>query len=66
MIDGPNAAIVRSQDDLIDALQRGQGVLPLSNIGREVDAAIVELHPAAADESDEDEEGDAQTAVGES
>lgn len=66
VIDGANAAIVRSQDDLIDALQRGQGVLPLSNIGREVDAAIVELHPAAADESDEDEEGDAQTAVGES
>ena len=66
VIDGANAAIVRSQDDLIDALQRGQGVLPLSNIGREVDAAIVELHPAAADEADEGEEGDAQTAVGES
>ena len=66
VIDGANAAIVRSQDDLIDALQRGQGVLPLSNIGREVDAAIVELHPAVADESDEDEDGDAQAAVGES
>lgn len=66
VIDGANAAIVRSQDDLIDALQRGQGVLPLSNIGREVDAAIVELHPADAGESDEDEEGDAQAAVGES
>ena len=66
VIDGANAAIVRSQDDLIDALQRGQGVLPLSNIGREVDAAIVELHPSGAGESDEDEEGDAQAAVGES
>ena len=68
VIDGANAAIVRSQDDLIDALQRGQGVLPLSNIGREVDAAIVELHPAAgeSDEGDGDEEGDAQAAVGES
>ncbi len=65
VIDGANAAIVRSQDDLIDALQRGQGVLPLSNIGREVDAAIVELRPAVADETDEDEEGDAQAAVGE-
>jgi DNA-binding transcriptional MerR regulator len=64
VIDGANAAIVRSQDELIDALQRGQGVLPLSNIGREVDAAIVELHPAA--EVDEDEEGDAQAAVGDS
>ena len=66
VIDGANAAIVRSQDDLIDALQRGQGVLPLSNIGREVDAAIVELHPSVASDSDEDEEGDAQAAVGES
>ena len=66
VIDGANAAIVRSQDDLIDALQRGQGVLPLSNIGREVDAAIVELHPSVAGEGDEDEEGDAQAAVGES
>lgn len=66
IMDGANAAIVRSQDDLIDALQRGQGVLPLSNIGREVDAAIVELHPAVADEDEEGEEGDAQTAVGES
>lgn len=65
VIDGANAAIVRSQDDLIDALQRGQGVLPLSNIGREVDAAIVELHPAVAAETDEGEEGDAQAAVGE-
>ena len=65
VIDGANAAIVRSQDELIDALQRGQGVLPLSNIGREVDAAIVELHPAVAETDDEGiEEG--PTAVGES
>ena len=66
VIDGANAAIVRSHDDLIDALQRGQGVLPLSNIGREVDAAIVEFHPAADESDDDDEEGDAQAAVGES
>ena len=70
VIDGANAAIVRSHDDIIDALQRGQGVLPLSNIGREVDAAIVELHPAAAaaDEGDEahDDEGEAQAVMGES
>ncbi len=66
VIDGANAAIVRSQDDIIDALQRGQGVLPLSNIGREVDAAIVELHPVAVDESDEDDEGEAQAAMGDS
>ena len=68
VIDGASAAIVRSQDDLIDALQRGQGVLPLSNIGREVDAAIVELHPATDEraEDEEGEEGDAQAAIGES
>ena len=81
VMDGPNAAIVRSQDELIDALQRGQGVLPLSNIGREVDAAIIELRPSVADEDDEareareddearkdDEarEDDVQAAMGES
>ncbi len=68
VIDGASAAIVRSQDDLIDALQRGQGVLPLSSIGREVDAAIVELHPATDEraEGEEGEEGDAQAAIGES
>ena len=75
VIDGPNAAIVRTQDDLIDALQRGQGVLPLSNIGREVDAAIIEFRPSVADadrEDDEDRardearEDDVQAAMGES
>ena len=81
VIDGANAAIVRSQDELIDALQRGQGVLPLSNIGREVDAAIIEFRPAAtaaaadADEDadddadadeDADEDADGQAAMGES
>ena len=64
VIDGANAAIVRSQDELIDALQRGQGVLPLSNVGHEVDAAIVELHPVVVEEDDEGFQ-DGQTAVGE-
>ena len=74
VIDGANAAIVRSHDDLIDALQRGQGVLPLSSIGREVDAAIVELHPATGerdetdeiDETGEAEQSDVRAAIGES
>ena len=71
VIDGTNVAIARSRDDMIDAIGRGQGVLPLSNIGREVDAAIIKLHAAAAstaemDDEGEDEEGDAQVAVGES
>ena len=73
VIDGANAAIVRSQDELIDALQRGQGVLPLSNIGREVDAAIIEFRPAATDadedtdeDTDADDDADGQAAMGES
>ena len=71
VIDGANAAIVRSQDELIDALQRGQGVLPLSNIGREVDAAIIEFRPAVAgadedEDADEDADADGQAAMGES
>ena len=68
VIDGANAAIVRGQDELIDALQRGQGVLPLSNIGREVEAAIIELRPSVADADDEDDEpGDELgSAIGES
>ena len=69
VIDGASAAIVRSQDELIDALQRGQGVLPLSNIGREVDAAIIEFRPAVADEDEDevaDEDADGQAAMGES
>ena len=73
VIDGANAAIVRSQDELIDALQRGQGVLPLSNIGREVDAAIIEFRPAATDadededtDEDADDDADGQAAIGES
>lgn len=72
VIDGTNAAIVRSQDEIIDALQRGQGVLPLSNIGREVDAAIIEFRPSAddieeepADETGEESAGDFRTAIGE-
>ena len=68
VIDGPNSAIVRTQDDLIDALQRGQGVLPLSNLQHEVDAAIVDLfRPAEVGdpESDEDyEEGEDFTVAG--
>ncbi len=57
VIDGTSAAVVRSHDELIDALQKGQGVLPLSNIAPEVDAAIIEFRsPASGSEADEDEE----------
>ena len=53
VIDGANSAVIRSQDELIDALQKGQGVLPLSHLQSEVDAAIVELRATA--ESDDPE-----------
>ena len=66
VIDGANAAIVRGQDELIDALQRGQGVLPLSNIGKEVDAAIIDFRLSGTGEHDETIEDDARTAIGES
>ena len=67
VIDGASAAIVRGQDGLIDALQKGQGVLPLSNIGQEVDAAIIEFRPSSeADEETLEAADDARAAMGES
>ncbi len=51
VIDGTNVVFVRSDAEMIDLLQRGQGVLnvlPLSNVKQEVDTAIVELFPSAA------------------
>ena len=67
VIDGAKSAIVRTQDEMIDALQRGQGVLPLSNLQHEVDAAIVDLfRPAEVGDlgSDEDEEDEDFRAAG--
>jgi DNA-binding transcriptional MerR regulator len=75
VIDGSNVVCARSEAEFIDVLQRGQGVLnvlPLSNVKQEVDAAIIELRPAADDIDDEtageaDEATDEfRTAIGES
>ena len=75
VIDGSNVVCARSEAEFIDVLQRGQGVLnvlPLSNVKQEVDAAIIELRPSAADADDEtaDEVEEAtdefRTAIGES
>ena len=75
VIDGSNVVCARSEAEFIDVLQRGQGVLnvlPLSNVKQEVDAAIIELRPSAADADDEtaDEVDEAtdefRTAIGES
>jgi DNA-binding transcriptional MerR regulator len=50
VISGTSAVLVRDGEALIDVVNRGQGVLsilPLGGVQREIDAAIVELRPAA-------------------
>ena len=50
VISGTKSVLVRSGEELIDVLRRGQGVLnvlPLAGVKEEVDARIVELFPTA-------------------
>ncbi len=52
VINGRNSVVVASGDELIDVLNAGQGVfnvLALGGVKDDLDAAIVELRPAAAD-----------------
>lgn len=54
VISGNKSVVVSSGEELIDVLQKGQGVLnvlPLAGVKEEVDAKIVELFPAAAEEA---------------
>lgn len=56
VITGSTPVLVRSGEEIIDLLNKGQGVLnvlPLAGVKEEVDAAIVELYPeeAAAEDS---------------
>jgi DNA-binding transcriptional MerR regulator len=54
VINGHSSVVVQDGGELIDILKAGQGVLnilPLSGVKDEVDAAIVELHPAPAEPS---------------
>jgi DNA-binding transcriptional MerR regulator len=49
VIQGNQAVLVRDGGELIDLVQKGQGVLnvlALSNVVDDIDARIVELHPA--------------------
>lgn len=49
VISGTTSVLVRSGEELIDVLQRGQGVLnvlPLAGVKEEIDARIVEFPPA--------------------
>ena len=50
MISGNQTVLVRTGEDLVDVLRKGQGVLnvlPLGGVKDEVDARIVELFPNA-------------------
>jgi DNA-binding transcriptional MerR regulator len=67
VIDGTSAVLVTDGQELIDVINRGQGVLsilPLEGVQRQVDAAIVELFPeqapslATAAVSDDDDRDD--------
>ena len=53
VISGSTSVLVRSGEEIIDLLQNGQGVLnvlPLGAVKEEVDSAIVDLFPEAADD----------------
>lgn len=68
VISGSGTVLVRTGEELIDALQSGQGVLnvlPLGGVKDELDAMIVELYPsrpAAAGPSDGVADGPAALA----
>ena len=50
VIQGSTAVLIESDGELIDLVKKGQGVLnvlPLAGVIEEVDAAIVDLRPAA-------------------
>ncbi|MFV0315744.1 MAG: MerR family transcriptional regulator [Microthrixaceae bacterium] len=56
VINGKNSVVVASGDELIDVLNAGQGVfnvLALGGVKDDLDAAIVELRPAAPSAADE-------------
>jgi DNA-binding transcriptional MerR regulator len=52
VISGNRSVLVRSDEEIVDVLRKGQGVLnilPLAGVKEEVDAAIFELRPPAAE-----------------
>lgn len=56
VINGRRSVLVRTGDELIDALRQGQGVLavlPLGSVKDELDAKIVELRPTTVDVPDD-------------
>lgn len=58
VISGDSVLVRRGEDEIIDLLRKGQGVLnilPLAGVKEDLDATIVELFPAAADDQDDDQ-----------
>lgn len=51
VINGTTSVLVRTGEEIIDLIQKGQGVLnvlPLAGVKQDLDAAIVELYPDLA------------------
>ncbi len=64
VVNGHQAVLVRSGEEIIDLLNTGQGVLnilPLSGVKEELDEAIVELFPAQAGAAEHDQPASAAT-----
>jgi len=52
VISGSTSVLVKSGEEIIDLIRKGQGVLnilPLAGVKEELDAAIVDLHPLPGD-----------------
>ena len=66
VISGKSSVLVRSGEEMIDVLQKGQGVLnvlSLSGVKGEIDAKILELRPAVAPADEIDGEPAVPTAL---
>src|SRR5690606_34496990 len=69
VIQGSSVIVISTDEELVDAVRQGQGVLnvlPLGSVKEQVDAAIVELRPLLeADGAGDAERSSTRRAVGE-
>jgi DNA-binding transcriptional MerR regulator len=66
VISGDSVLVRRGEDEIIDLLRKGQGVLnilPLAGVKEDLDATIIELFPVAAGDLTDDPDDD--QAIGE-
>jgi len=66
VIQGSTTVLIRKDEELIDLVKRGQGVLnilAMAGVMEDLDARIVQLHPAAAITADPASVAEAGTAV---